>query len=165
MDGVSCRNGHEQTDENVYVAPSGRRACRICRAEAKVRFGAAHPRTPSERGVGRPPRPLRERFDEKWELDPATGCWLWTAGVRCNTASGSYGHIASDGGKPSLLAHRVAYELYVGPIPEGLVLDHLCRNTICVNPAHLEPVTLRENLERSPLTNPGKARRRQDNPA
>jgi hypothetical protein len=45
--------------------------------------------------------------------------------------------------------HRVAYELLVGPIPEGLELDHLCRNTRCVNPEHLEPVTGRENLMRA----------------
>lgn len=46
-------------------------------------------------------------------------------------------------------AHRVAYRLYVGEIPEGLEIDHLCRVTWCVNPAHLEPVTRRENLLRA----------------
>jgi hypothetical protein len=45
-------------------------------------------------------------------------------------------------------AHRFAYELLVGPIPEGLVIDHLCRNRRCVNPAHLEPVTAEENWRR-----------------
>jgi HNH endonuclease len=45
-------------------------------------------------------------------------------------------------------AHRVAYEMWFGPIPDGLVIDHLCRNRACVNPAHMEPVTHRENLLR-----------------
>lgn len=57
-----------------------------------------------------------------------------------------YGYVRTDG----LLrpAHRVAYELVVGPIPEGLHLDHLCRQAVCCNPAHLEPVELRENTAR-----------------
>lgn len=51
-------------------------------------------------------------------------------------------------GQKVLLAHRVAYELAVGPIPEGLHIDHLCRNRACVNPKHLEPVTCLENVRR-----------------
>jgi len=56
----------------------------------------------------------------------------------------------SVGGRPQY-THRVAYEMWSGPIPNGLYIDHLCRNTICVNPRHLEPVTARENRRRMNL--------------
>jgi hypothetical protein len=72
------------------------------------------------------------------------GCIVWTGVLR-----NGYGVISS--GNRWLRAHRVAYELLVGPIPDGLVLDHLCRNTRCINPHHLEPVTVRENTLRSPI--------------
>lgn len=73
-----------------------------------------------------------------------SGCWL----VRRRTLAG-YGQVVRSG-RPRL-AHRMSYELFVGPIPEGLDLDHLCRNRPCCNPEHLEPVTRRENLMRSPI--------------
>ena len=68
-------------------------------------------------------------------------CWLWLGGV---TRDG-YGKT----GNPTRLAHRVAYELVVGPIPEGLQIDHLCRERKCQRPTHMEPVTARENQRRS----------------
>ena len=79
------------------------------------------------------------------ELGP---CWLWTGAVGGNRG---YGNFAVDGRRSSkryARAHRFAYELLVGPISAWLVLDHLCRNHLCVNPAHLEPVTQAENLRR-----------------
>lgn len=74
-----------------------------------------------------------------------SGCWLWTAAIDAN----GYGML----GVPDRTnrAHRLVYELRVGPIPEGLQLDHLCRVRRCVNPEHLEPVTSHENTRRSPL--------------
>lgn len=66
-------------------------------------------------------------------------CWLWTG--RLN----SYGYAEMKLDGRYQMAHRVAYQQIVGPIPEGLQLDHLCRVRHCVNPAHLEPVTNREN--------------------
>lgn len=85
--------------------------------------------------------PLADRFWPKVVRDPDTGCWEWTGA----TARG-YGQIWSAGQR--VYAHRLAYELLVGPIPEGLELDHLCRNRPCVNPRHLEPVTHRVNTLR-----------------
>lgn len=72
------------------------------------------------------------------------GCWEWLSNK--TKAKGGYGRI-SRGGK-MVLAHRFMYERAKGPIPDGLTLDHLCRNRLCVNPGHLEPVTLRENALR-----------------
>lgn len=72
------------------------------------------------------------------------GCWIWGHVARVN----GYGRIKVAG--RSMLAHRVAYEVWVGEIPEGLEIDHLCRVRDCVNPDHLEPVTRTENMHRSP---------------
>jgi hypothetical protein len=80
------------------------------------------------------------------ECAPDLGpCWLWTGSVMPR----GYGKVTI--AKRRLLAHRIAYEAFVGPIPEGLTLDHLCRVRRCVNPGHLEPVTVRENTLRSPV--------------
>lgn len=68
-----------------------------------------------------------------------SGCWEWTASRFKSTGYGAY---------RGRNAHRAVYRAAVGPIPEGLDLDHLCRNRGCVNPAHLEPVTHRVNLLR-----------------
>lgn len=82
---------------------------------------------------------LEQRFWSKVDNCSRDACWEWTGGINGN----GYGQINVAG--RVIGAHRIAYELLVGPIPEGLELDHLCRNRTCVNPAHLEPVTRREN--------------------
>jgi hypothetical protein len=81
------------------------------------------------------------RFWAKVVIDPS-GCLIWTAG----TGGNGYGRFAHGGRQ--VQAHRFAYTTLVGPIPDGLVVDHLCRNRACVAPDHLEPVTNRENLLR-----------------
>lgn len=86
--------------------------------------------------------PPIDRLMERLYIPPNWGCWEWTGG---RTPEG-YGMIWVDGKQN--LVHRWAYEHWVGPIPDGLVLDHLCRNPRCVCPAHLEPVTQRVNLMR-----------------
>lgn len=83
---------------------------------------------------------LPDRFWAK--VDKTDTCWLWTAG-----RSQGYGDFRFMPGR-SHLAHRLAYEELVGPIPAGLTLDHLCRVRHCINPAHLEPVTNYVNLMR-----------------
>jgi HNH endonuclease len=111
--------------------------CQNC----KVEFSAIPPKFCSrdcyEQGRR---RPLEDRFWEKVEKNK-TDCWEWTA-----AKLKGYGWF-NIGGK-SVSAHRLSYEMLVGDIPEGLQLDHLCRNRGCVNPDHLEPVTPRVNTLR-----------------
>lgn len=70
-------------------------------------------------------------------------CWFWV-GATDNWGYGRFSHAGK-----SVLAHRLAYQMLIGPIPVGLTIDHLCRNPRCVNPAHLEAVTGAENTERA----------------
>lgn len=85
--------------------------------------------------------PLSSRL---WRhLDRSGECWVWTGAL--NTG---YGRVHVGPGRRSAYGHRVLYEMLVGPVPEGLDLDHLCRNRACCNPDHLEPVTRQENLLR-----------------
>jgi len=99
----------------------------------------------------------QERFWSK--VDRSGDCWTWTAG-RLPKGYGRFHH----NGKLRL-AHRVAYEMVVGPIPDGLQLDHLCRNPACVNPVHLEPVTARENTVRGNAPAASRARTKTHCPA
>ena len=84
--------------------------------------------------------PVLERFWMK--VQKGAGCWQWIGG-----ASEGYGQFTDNGRGKTHVAHRLSYELTVGPIPDGMQLDHQCRNTLCVNPAHLRPVTNKENNE------------------
>lgn len=88
-----------------------------------------------------------DRFVSKVEF-AANGCWLW-CGARQPSGYGRFSVGSRAAGTYRLaLTHRWSYEYFVGPIAEGLQLDHLCRNPRCVNPGHLEPVTGQVNLLR-----------------
>lgn len=103
-----------------------------------------------------PRKSIEERVLSRYAV-LENGCWEFTGG--CNSAG--YGVILPNGSDNPLRAHRVVYEILVGPIPEGMDLDHLCHNSDlsceggvtcphrrCVNPSHLEPATRSENVTR-----------------
>ena len=73
-------------------------------------------------------------------------CWNWKGTTFHSTSGARYGCFSYL--EKSTLAHRFSYEAFIGKIPKGLTIDHLCRNTLCVNPKHLEAVTLKENILR-----------------
>lgn len=142
-----CKRGHEFTPETTYRRPgTAHRSCRMCRGTKP--FVALS---------------VEERFWANVETDgpvpahrPELGpCWIWTGRPHVS----GYGYLHVVGG--ARRSNRLAYELLIGPIPEGLVVDHLCHNgdsscpsgyqcrhRLCVNPAHLEAVLNRVNILR-----------------
>lgn len=85
--------------------------------------------------------PAITRFYDLFEPVTESGCWIWLG-----NQSHGYGYLSVKGKRTR--AHRFSYEHHIGAIPEGLVLDHLCRNPCCVNPYHLEAVSQQENRKR-----------------
>lgn len=104
-------------------------------------------RTPTDRTFGPRPRPVLDRLLARVRYDH--GCWCYQ-GARTR-----YGHARINRGPDRKIehAHRVAYREMVGPIPDGMVLDHLCRTPACVNPLHLEVITRDENFRRGASAN------------
>lgn len=111
---------------------------------------------------GDPEKRLRQRDDgpdeTRWMRKVSVespGCWMWTAG----SERLGYGVYSVQG--RSVRAHVYVWELLVGPVPDGLELDHLCRRRLCCNPDHLEPVTHLVNVQRGAVGRKGRGRRTQ----
>ncbi len=139
MKKTHCIRGHVFAGDNLYCALFKGRIKRVCRECRCMHDRASYYRN------RKPLKPLKTslaRFMEKVDKQPAFGCWLWTAAV----SKGGYGRFGVDGGVG--YAHRWVYEHFIGLVPEGLDIDHLCRVRNCVNPDHLEPVTRGENIRR-----------------
>lgn len=96
---------------------------------------------------------LRDRLQTRIHVDPDTGCWLWAGTIHPK----GYGQVSING--RDLYVHRVVYEWTVGPIPDGLTIDHLCRRPPCCHPGHLEPVTVAENIRRGTSPSAANARK------
>jgi hypothetical protein len=88
--------------------------------------------------------PVAERLLYRTNIQGWDECWLWLGSKN----EKGYGHIRADMNGPVMQVHRVAYETWVGEIPEGLEIDHLCGTRNCVNPSHLEVVDRRTNVNR-----------------
>ena len=103
----------------------------------------------------------RARIERSYRLD-ANGCWISTLTQNGN----GYTQICLkvDGQRRMVLTHRASYVAFVGPIPDGLVLDHLCRNRACINPDHLEAVTQSVNVLRGERTYELKSECKQGHP-
>lgn len=130
-------------------APPGRRVSWICECVcgSVVSVVGYRLRSGHTKSCGCMHRPALERFLEKTSPTPS-GCIECTGGLN-GVGCGQFYEGKSESNRTGKgYAHRWSYEHYVGPIPAGLHLDHLCRNPKCVNPEHLEPVTIKENLLR-----------------
>lgn len=133
--------GHKPTGPANHRYKRVEKVCQTCGAGFSVRPCYAHQKFCSQACAGVALRKVTERYLVE-DRGYTTPCWVWQG----TGNGGGYGSIkVNNRGVP---AHRWMYEQLIGPIPDGLFLDHLCRVRACVNPDHLEPVTMAENSRR-----------------
>lgn len=141
-----CNNGHPYIGDNLRYDHRGHRFCLECRRQRTIKAREKARSLSAE--VGRPEWPefTSELISKFWsKIDKSPSCWLWSS--RTKNADG-YGRftVRQYPHTWQLPSHRVSWKLLRGDIPEGLVLDHICRVHLCVNPEHLRVVTDHENL-------------------
>ena len=136
----NAQNAHERPKPLCSVDPKhglalARGWCQNCYARWWYRGGDPATKLPKRVKI-----PLDKRL--RYRVDRKTGCWVWTGSTRKD----GYGSVRLDG--RTVYIHRAWWEFNNGPVPEGLQLDHLCANKLCINLEHLEPVTKSANLRR-----------------
>lgn len=148
----TCKRGHEVNEKNSRLDRTGHRVCRICHRESVKDFYKRHPRPKKRvpgiwRGLTALDRFLRNVATPEIPRNYEAPCWIWIGRTVVRSVDGKpYGLIHYEGRQQT--AHRVAYMLFRGRIPEGYEGDHRCRNTLCVNPWHIDPVPHRINCIR-----------------
>ena len=138
-----CKYGHPYDEDNTVYKAGGGRTCRIC-----LNATAARSRARQKAAMG--PVTSEERFWRKVDQSGGdSGCWIWQGAKGPAGYGVVFTKIGGRSPEQQSAAHRIAYESAVGSIPDGLHIDHLCRNRACCNPAHLEPVEQTENSRRA----------------
>lgn len=131
-----CKWGHALEGDNIHVRPDGKSICRACQKRRVQEFKDRHG-LPNRDRCGRPSNTVDVVLSRL--ISDGRGCLVWPRGC----SSSGYGMVLMD--KKLRPVHRVIYEAIIGPVPEGLVLHHECRNRRCANPAHLEVCGVMEN--------------------